>query len=305
MKRPPLTALHYFDIAAETESFVRAAERLHVTHGAVSRQVRLLEESLGVELFERRNRAIFLTPAGRALHGTTQAIFEQLDGTVQRLQAQARDNVLVLSCEPTIAMRWLIPRLPRFHAAHPSLQLHLVAAGGPLDFTRTGVDLALRRDDFHWDRQLYSLKICDEWIGPVGRPGMGDGLDGQRLLHSTTRPDAWNTWLRLSARQARPDAHSDYEHFYLSVQAASAGLGLAIASALMVRDELDSGQLQAPFGFLRDGSAYHLLSPRPLDDGGKRQCFVEWVMAECQACLAHLGLAQNDEPERPSPPQVR
>ncbi|MNE57977.1 hypothetical protein D3C80_1529800 [compost metagenome] len=78
-----------------------------------------------------------------------------------------------------------------------------------------------------------------------------------------------------------------------------------MASALMVRDELDSGQLQAPFGFVRDGSAYHLLSPQPLDDSGKRQRFAEWVMGECQRCLAHLGLTQNDDPALPSPPQVR
>ncbi|MGX1018362.1 DNA-binding transcriptional LysR family regulator [Pseudomonas sp. Y3 TE3536] len=305
MKLPPLNAFRYFDIAAETESFVRAAERLHVTHGAVSRQVRLLEESLGIELFERRNRAIFLTAAGRALHGTTQAMFEQLEGAVQCLQQQELDNVLVLSCEPTIAMRWLIPRLPRFHSAHPDLQLHLVAAGGPLDFARSGVDLALRRDDFHWDRQLHHRKICDEWIGPVCRPGDATGLDGQRLLHSRTRPSAWPTWLRLSERRAGHTERSDYEHFYLSIQAASAGLGLAMGSALMVRDELDSGQLQAPFGFLRDGSAYHLLSPQPLDEGGKRQRFAEWVIDECQACLAHLGLIQNDDPALPSPPQVR
>lgn len=304
MKLPPLTAFHYFNIAAETESFVRAAERLHVTHGAVSRQVRQLEEHLGIELFERRNRAIFLTSAGRALHGTTQAIFEQLEGAVQRLQQQDRDNVLVLSCEPTIAMRWLIPRLPRFHAAHPDLQLHLVAAGGPVDFARSGVDLALRRDDFHWPPALHSLKICDEWIGPVNRDG-ATRLDGQRLLHSSTRPSAWRSWLHLSNRQARHSQRSDYEHFYLSLQAASAGLGLAIASALMVRDEIDSGQLQAPFGFLRDGSAYHLLSPQPLDEGGKRQRFAEWVIGESQACLAHLSLLQNDEAALPSPPQVR
>jgi len=304
MKLPALSAFRYFDIAAETESFVRAAERLHVTHGAVSRQVRLLEESLGIELFERRNRAVFLTPAGRALHGTTQAIFEQLEGAVQRLQQQERNNVLVLSCEPTIAMRWLIPRLPRFHAAHPDLQLHLVAAGGPVDFARNGVDLALRRDDFHWPPTLHSMKVCDEWIGPVSR-ACSDNLDGQRLLHSSTRPSAWSTWLRLSGRQATHSERSDFEHFYLSLQAASAGLGLAIASALMVRDELDSGQLQAPFGFLRDGSAYHLLSPQPLCDGGKRQRFAEWVKHESQACLTHLGLLQNDEPALPSPPQVR
>ncbi|MEW5513913.1 LysR substrate-binding domain-containing protein [Pseudomonas asiatica] len=305
MKLPPLNAFRYFDIAAQTESFVRAAEHLHVTHGAVSRQVRLLEESLGVELFERRNRAIFLTPAGRALQGTTQAIFEQLEGAVQRLQQQARDNVLVLSCEPTIAMRWLIPRLPRFHAAHPDLQLHLVAAGGPLDFARSGVDLAIRRDDFHWDKQLYNQKICDEWIGPVCHPTAPLQLEGQRLLHSATRPGAWPNWLRLSGQQVRHTERSDYQHFYLSIQAASAGLGLAMASALMVRDELDNGQLQAPFGFVRDGSAYHLLSPLPLEDDGKRQRFATWVMGECRSCLGHLGLVQNDEPARPSPPQVR
>ncbi|MDR2305733.1 MAG: LysR family transcriptional regulator [Paucimonas sp.] len=301
MKLPPLSALRYFDIAARSESFVRAAEQLHVTHGAVSRQVRLLEESLGLELFERRNRAVFLNAAGRELHATTRALFEQLESTVQRLQQQPADNVLVLSCEPTIAMRWLIPRLPRLQAAHPELQLHLVAAGGPVDFARGGIDLALRRDDFHWDRQLHSHRICDEWIGPVSAPGERD----QRLLHSATRPGAWATWQRLGGPVIGNGLRSDFEHFYLSIQAASAGLGLAMASALMVRDELDSGQLQAPNGFLRDGSGYYLLSPQPLDDGGKRQRFAEWVSGECRACLAHLGLLQNDEPGLPSPPQVR
>lgn len=301
MKLPALSAFRYFDVAAQTESFVRAADILNVTHGAVSRQIRLLEESLGVTLFERRNRAVFLTPAGRALHGTTLSVFEQLQGAVYRLQQQTRENVLVLSCEPTIAMRWLIPRLPRLHAEHPDLQLHLVAAGGPVDFARAGVDMALRRDDFHWDRRLHSLKICDEWIGPVAAAR----CDGQRLLHSKTRPDAWSTWLRLSRHPAEHKERSDFEHFYLSIQAASAGLGLAMASALMVGDELDSGQLQAPFGFLRDGSSYHLLSPQPLDDGSKRQRFAQWVGAECQVHLAQLGLLQNEDPAPPSPPQVR
>ncbi|WDY57316.1 LysR substrate-binding domain-containing protein [Pseudomonas sp. PSKL.D1] len=304
MKLPALNALRYFDIAAETESFVRAAERLHVTHGAVSRQIRLLEESLGVDLFERRNRAIFLTPAGRALHGTTQAIFEQLDGAVQRLQQQQRDNVLVLSCEPTIAMRWLIPRLPRFHAAHPGLQVQLVAAGGPVDFARSGIDLALRRDDFHWPPTLYSQPVCEEWIGPVSCHANAQ-LDGQRLLHSNTRPTAWSTWLRLSGQRARHTERSDFEHFYLSLQAANAGLGVAIASALMVHDELDNGQLHAPFGLLRDGSAYVLLSPQPINDGGKRQQFADWVTAESRACLNQMDLLQNEEPALPSPPHVR
>ena len=165
--------------------------------------------------------------------------------------------------------------------------------------------MAIRRDDFHWNNQLFNQKVCDEWIGPVCHPAASARLYGQRLLHSTTRPAAWPTWLRLSGQQARHCERSDYEHFYLSIQAANAGLGLAMASALMVCDELDSGQLQAPYGFVRDGSAYHLLSPQPLADSSKCQRFAEWLMDECRGCLAHLGLTQNDDPALPSPPQVR
>lgn len=300
MKLPPLAALRYFDSAARHESFVAAAEQLHVTHGAVSRQVRLLEEGLGVALFERRNRAVFLTAAGRALYDTTQAIFEQLASTVERLQQQ--DDILVLSCEPTLAMRWLIPRLPDFHASHPDLHLHLVAAGGPVDFARGGIDLALRRDDFHWDRALHSLKLCEEWIGPVAGSAAASVLDGQRLLHSDTRPTAWNTWQRLSGHSVAGAQRSDFQHFYLSIQAASAGLGLAMASALMVGDELDSGQLQAPFGFVRDGSAYHLLSPQPLDDGSKRQRFADWARLQCRKSLVELGL-ERDADRIPAAPE--
>ena len=281
MKLPALSAFRYFDAAAQVESFVRAAERLNVTHGAVSRQVRLLEESLGVQLFERRNRAIFLTPAGRALHDTTLSVFEQLQASVQRLQQQAHEAVLVLSCEPTIAMKWLIPRLPAFQAEHPDIQLHLVAAGGPPDFTRGGIDLALRRDDFHWDAQLHSLKICDEAVGPVCRPDLAlpaQGFAGQRLLHTATRPEAWTHWLRLNRQSARGSRRADYEHFYLCIQAALAGLGIALASRLMVQDELDSGQLTAPFGFVEDGSAYHLLSTQPFEPASPRRRFADWVI---------------------------
>lgn len=291
MKLPALSAFRYFDVAAQTQSFVRAAELLNVTHGAVSRQVRLLEESLGVALFERRNRAIFLTPAGRALHGTTLSVFEQLQGAVYRLQQQARENVLVLSCEPTIAMKWLIPRLPAFHAAHPDVHLHLVAAGGPVDFSRSGVDLALRRDDFRWGADLHAVKICDEWVGPVSSTQLAipdQGLDGLRLLHSATRPGAWNTWLRVTGESARNSGRADYEHFYLCIQAAMAGLGVAMASFLMVQDEIDNGQLQAPRSFVQDHSAYYLLCPQAMANDDKCRRFAEWVRAQAAACLAHL-----------------
>ena len=217
--------------------------------------------------------------------GTTQSIFEQLEGTVSRLQQHTRENVLVLSCEPTLAMKWLIPRLADFQARHADIQVHLMTAGGPVDFVRNGVDLALRRDDFQWEDGLHVQKICDEWVGPVASPNLqlpSRGFAGQRLLHSATRPEAWATWLRLNRKTARGVERADYEHFYLCIQAAVAGLGVAMASRLMVGDELASGQLVAPHGFVRDGSAYVLLCPQVLAETEKVQRFTEWVMEQAE-----------------------
>lgn len=282
----PLTALHYFDVAAREGSFARAADQLHVTHGAVSRQVRQLESALGLPLFERRNRAVHLNEAGRALHAVTASVFEQLDEVSRRLSAPERDR-LVVSCEPTLAMKWLIPRLPAFQRQHPDINLHLMAAGGPIDLGRSGVDLALRRNDFSWSSTLHAVRICDEWMGPVCRPGLPgrQPLHQATLLHSATRPQAWATWSRHSRIRTHGAPRIDYEHFYLCTQAATAGLGIAIASFLMVQDELAGGQLHAPHGFIRDGSAYYLLSRYPLERDDASQRFHHWLCTEIAGCL--------------------
>ncbi len=121
---PSLNAIRVFEVAARHLSLVRAAEELHVTHGAVSRQIKQLEENLGLELFERRNRAIFLTRAGLSLQGTCTDIMRQLEAGLRQLR-QADDQPLVVSCEPTIAMRWLIPRLGKFRELHPELEIQI------------------------------------------------------------------------------------------------------------------------------------------------------------------------------------
>lgn len=282
----PLTALHYFDAAAREGSFARAADQLHVTHGAVSRQVRQLEDALGLPLFERRNRAVHLNEAGRTLYAVTASVFEQLDEVRHRL-SRPRSDRLVVSCEPTLAMKWLIPRLPAFHRQHPDINLHLMAAGGPIDLGRSGVDLALRRNDFPWSSALHTDKICDEWMGPVWRPPLPEGhqLHRTTLLHPASRPQAWSAWSRQSRISIRGADRIDYEHFYLCIQAATAGLGTAIASFLMVQDELTAGQLQAPHGFIRDGSSYYLLSRHPLDGDDATRCFHHWLSTEIARCL--------------------
>ncbi len=291
MKIPSLAAFQYFDMAAQTQSFVKTGERLHVTHSAVSRQIRALEEALGIELFERRNRAVFLTPAGKKLQVVTASVFEQLESAVYRLQREARTKALVVSCEPTIAMRWLIPRLGKFHAQYPDITVHLLTAGGPIDFARAGVDLAIRRDDFQWSDTLYGKKICDEWVGPVMLAGQvinTTSMSGAGLLHTASRPLAWKTWSKRAGVSIKGTERLDYEHFYLCIQAALAGLGTAISSYLMVETEMLTGQLVAPYSFIQDGSSYFLLSPSPLEEDARAGKFYEWLAFEAKACLAPL-----------------
>lgn len=145
---PSLFALRCFESAARLQSFARAADELHLTPGAISRAVRLLEEDLGVGLFERRSRRVFLTDAGTRLAKAVSEGFGGIGQAVRALRADARRaRSLVLSCEPTLLMRWLIPRWSDFQACHPGLDIHLVAGGGAFSFDH-GIDLAIRRDDF-------------------------------------------------------------------------------------------------------------------------------------------------------------
>lgn len=298
MDRPlPLHALQVFDVAATELSFARAAQRLFVTHGAVSRQIRTLEDALGLPLFERRNRAVFLTPAGERLHATTRQMFEQLAQTVANLPPVAASRTLVVSCEPTLAMRWLIPRLGAFAQAHPDIALHLHSAGGPIDLASAGVDVAIRRNDFFWGHSLAAEPLADEWIGPVGLPATFE-TPHPAPLHTRTRPQAWHDWQRAMKAEGHAPASGRYgarasgspippfEHFYLSLQAAGAGLGAAIGSVYMVSDELRAGRLVAPHGFVRDGSAYVALARESFDANPATQALLTWLrsaMAESAA----------------------
>ena len=280
---PPLNALRVFEAAARHGSFVRAAQELHVTHGAVSRQIRQLESHLGVPLFERRNRAVFLTRQGTELFAVCAAALAQLAEAIDRLRAPPAQAPLVLSCEPTVAMRWLIPRLPAFSARHPALQLHLLTAGGPVDFARDRVDVALRRNDFPWSPGCHAEHVAPELMGPVCHPGAAAALasgGGVKALHARTRPTAWWQWQAAAGHAPPPGPAAHFEHFYLCLQAAAAGLGAAMGSAYMVEDDVRDGRLAAPFGFVCDGSDYVLLSPVPFAGDGRRMLLLDWLRGE-------------------------
>lgn len=287
---PSLMALRCFEAAARHEHFSRAADELHLTHGAVSRAVRLLEDDLGVALFERRNRRVFLTDAGRKL---AQAVHDGLHLIKQAANAlradAARAQRWVLSCEPTLLMRWLIPRWPDFQAAYAGVDIHLAAAGGPFSFDN-GIDMAIRRNDFAWPAGYHAERLFAEKVGPVCRPDkvetwFSGSRDDRALkrsaprLHTRTRPDAWKEWAAAAHRTAGSGRGQVLDHFYFSLQAAVAGLGVAIGPWHLVRDDLESGVLVAPMGFVEDGSYYCLLTPEPVTAGSASSDLLDWLRA--------------------------
>ncbi|MFI1062110.1 MULTISPECIES: LysR substrate-binding domain-containing protein [Streptomyces] len=283
---PPLNALLPFEATVRHGSMTVAAQELHVTHGAVSRQVQNLERSLGISLFERQTRALRPTPEARQLAAVVRDALDQIDAAARQISHRTPAGPLTLSCEPTLLMRWLIPRLPDLAVNVPDVTVHLSAGGGPVFFERDNIDLAIRRDDFPFPEKVSRTRLFAERIGPVCRPdlaarltGAAD-LTGAALLHTGTRPQAWDDWRRITGMKAEPASQQTLEHFYLTLQAAAADVGVAIAPYAVVRDDLERGQLVAPFGFVLDGTSYHLLSRQPPEQDARVRQLTAWLRAQ-------------------------
>lgn len=277
---PNLSALRVFAAAARHGSFVAAAGELHVTHGAVSKQVQSLEAELGAALFERRNRGVHLTERGAWLASRLAPFFAGLDRTIREFDAQTAAPVLTLSCEPTLCLKLLIPALADLKRACGA-EVRVLAAGGPVDFVRDRVDLAIRRNDFPLPVGAVATRVGREWMGPVRNP---HGVSDVRL-HSATRPDAWATWDGDKPSADRRCDGVPFEHFYIALQAAEAGQGVALASVHMVARDLEAGRLVAPHGFRRDGTDYVAL--RASDNADKRLVIATaWIAEKMAANVA-------------------
>lgn len=308
---PSLQALRCFEAAAREESFRRAADVLHLTHGAVSRAVRLIEEDLGVALFERRNRRVYLTREGRKLADALTQGFQTIGTAYQELRERSRTAPVILACEPTLMMRWLIPRLPSFQITNPQIDLHLVAASGPA--LGHGVDMSIRRNDVPWPDEVEAIQLFEERVGPVCRYDLRErffSFDGDSaqlkasalLLHTATRADAWKIWAKLSGQSLRSHLSRNFEHFYYSLQAAVAGVGVAIGPWELVKDDIESGLLSAPLGFIPDGSAYYLLTARRAMDTEAHTLVSSWLLGIAQEKSETP--ARTSKRRRSSPPKM-
>ncbi|WP_163840746.1 LysR family transcriptional regulator [Pseudoxanthomonas sacheonensis] len=289
-KLPSLNALHAFEAAARLESVTRAANELHVTHGAVSRQIKALEGELGKALFAREGRGLALTPAGVRLRDATGTAFQQLEESWSELRRDSAPSALVLGCPGSVLARWVIPRLPRLSRELPDLKLHLVVHEGDFDARLGGLDAALllAEPPFHESWQVHELAA--ERIGPVVSPRYA-GFDSLRdrppaalldeaLLHTSSRPQAWPAWAASNGLQADSlNFGAGFEHLYYLLEAAVAGLGVAIAPQPLVSEEIESGRLAAPWGFVEAPGQWVLCARRNEADARIGQ-LAEWLRRE-------------------------
>lgn len=269
---PPLNALRSFEAAARLGGVGRAAEALHVTHGAVSRQLRLLEDHLGVVLFERDGRGLRLTPAGETLQVACAGAFGQIRDAVGVVQRQQRPGALVLGCSGSILARWMIPRLQALQVALPQLPLHWSAQDGSFTEDQQGLDAVLLLAQPPWPRGWQVRALAPERVGVVVSPQHPAAarlhnqppaaLLGEQVLHTTSRPQAWPAWAQSHGLDdGRLQLGTGFEHLYYLLEAAVAGLGVAIAPEPLVADELAAGRLLAPWGFGATGGLWVLATP--------------------------------------------
>lgn len=250
-----LTSLRAFEASARLGSMTAAAKELCVTHGAVSRHIRLLEEQFGVPLLVRLPRSVTPTPEGGVLAKQLTEAFRLMREAV----AQLAPGPLTLSCSATIMMKWLIPRLSEFKRANPSVEIQLDMNHGEVNFIRDQISLAIRTSMNQPPRDAIIEPLLHEQIGPVCHPeylarmniSSIASLARARILETATRPYAWKEWAAsMHCEDIDLTSTERYEHFYLAIEAAVSRLGVALVPHYLVKEELESGRLVAPFGFI-------------------------------------------------------
>jgi len=284
---PPLETFRFFEAAARHLNFTHAAEEMHVTHGAVSQRIKRLEEHLATPLFRRSGRRMLLTDEGRRLLKRVRAAISEIAAGVEAIRPGNTDRILTISTVPCFAAYWLLPRLADFNEHHPDIQVNIRAALSLTDFTRDGVDMALRFGPGKW-AGLTSIKLYDEELVPVCSPTLRGGrlprvpgdLLKMPLLHDERQP--WSIWFEAVGLDYRDAGQGPrYSEENLLLPAAIAGLGVALARASLVEADLASGRLVRLFSrSVPTRYSYFIVYPPGSETLGKIQVFQQWLLEQ-------------------------
>lgn len=286
---PPLNALRAFEMASRHMSFSMAAAELNVTQSAISRQIKGLEDYLGIELFKRLPRSLELTEQGARFARPLHDAFDQLYQATETVLDQHRTVTLNINVLPTFAMKWLIPRLPRFVDAHPGVAIRIVEEdSGEPDFGGRGLHAAIRLHQGPAPAGLAVSAFLPQAFGVVVAPALlarvgGEGLLRSPRLHSRTFPDGWRLWAQAAQVELPPpSADRAFEHNSYMLEAAAAGLGAAVTAWAYVEAEIAQGRLVAPWGFVPLARRFALVRPAIARHPGAER-FADWLRAEGRA----------------------
>jgi LysR family glycine cleavage system transcriptional activator len=292
---PPANSLVTFEAAARHLNFTRAAEELMVTQAAVSRQVQLLEDNLGAALFERRPRGLTLTAAGQRLYAAVTMGLGHIATTAADLRRVRREGELTVSTSVTFANYWLMSRVAKFRAAHPDIQLRLVASAPVRDLTASGIDLAVRYGRGNW-AGVEALHLLDNHVFPVCAPrymarrrplqSVTDLLE-ETLLHLVEFDRnwvSWESWLAAMGVTAPARGPSlEFDNYLVLTQAVLDGQGIALGGGRLAEDFLARGVLIRPIeAMLRSEQSFYLLIPTDQPLSPQARAFRDWILVEAK-----------------------
>lgn len=286
-----MQALRAFEAAGRLLSMTRAAEELHLTHGAISRHIRALEEQLGVELFERVTRRIALTPAGLQFHVTVTRGLGDLARGVERLRGQPGASRLGISTGVSFASKWLAPRLHRLKAKHPEFDVHLQVTDTLVDLDAGSIDVAILYGMGNYPKAR-AERILEETLTPVCSPAYLAQAGGLftpallldcTLLHEVSLTANWGEWLaRVGVEDVRSLRGPTFSHGSIVIEAAIRGEGVALGRSVLVAEDLAAGTLVAPFEGIQlpVERGYDLVSRSGNQDHPKVRAIREWLLQE-------------------------
>ena len=282
---PPLRALHYFYQAALHSSFSVAAARLHVTHSAISHQVRQLESWMGKPLFVRASGRVKLTSHGERLLLSCQKAFNELTATSEGIRNGLRHQ-LNIACAPSFLAQWLIPRLGGFYQRHPEIDVQFQGIMDIDQLRSEHADVLIMSYEQQPDEDVDATLVTADYIGPLCAPRFANGfkqaadLATLPILHADTRRQAWSEWAALYGAEPQEHSGKHFDNLTLGIQAARNGLGVIMAPRLLVRKELEDGSLIAPLGFVRAARATWMMTKQSRRDDVEIALFRHWLGEE-------------------------
>ena len=295
-KLPPVNSLVVFEAASRHLNFTRTAEELAVTQAAVSRQIHLLEDHLGAALFNRQPRALTLTRQGQRLQRAVSMGLEHIANAAVEIRRHRGEAEVTVSSSVTFASYWLMSRLAKFRAAHPEIELRLVASAPVSDLATAGIDLAVRYGSGSW-LGMTAERLLENEIFPVCAPSYLDAsgaalsepsdLLDRTLLHLVEYDRnwvTWQSWLRnFGVTEAPRTRGLEFDNYLILIQAALDGQGIALGGGRLADDFLARGALVQPIeAALRSSQAFYLIHPDDLPLSEQAEAFRDWIVREAR-----------------------